>query len=242
VPADYVVEVARTADDAMSDDLSTTRRRHAQAPRKGDRRRLEILDAAEAALHERPAHELTIEQLADAVGASRSSVYFYFDSKWAVVDALVDRASAEMREGILGLPSEGPFAEFVDGIVAEVVRGWHTHLRVFLAAAERSSHADEATDRWRGIMQQFAQLIARRIEQAQGVEASVDAGPVGGSVLAAEITCWMIERNLYMLFSREHEPAEERAVVDALRAAVQRLLQPGPSEPVRRDAGQPGIP
>jgi len=218
--------VAKPEGDQNSDAPSRQRARHTLAPRKGDRRRTEILDAAEAVLHERPALDLTIDQLAESVGVSRSSLYFYFDSKWAVVDALVDRASAEMFDAYVDVPARITFEHFIADIIAATVNGWHAHRAVFLAAAERSSHADESTDRWRGIMHRFVEIIARRIELETQVDPSLDPTPLGGAERAAEICCWMVERNLYMLFSRDREAAEEASVVDALREAMLRLLHP----------------
>lgn len=205
---------------------ASPRPRHEQKLRKGDRRRHEILNAAEQQLRDRPALDLTIDGLAESVGVSRSSLYFYFDSKWAVVDALVDRASAEMYDDYLALPSEAPFEDFLAGIMKATYDGWCRHRVVFLAAAERSSHADESTDRWRGIMQRFVGLIADRLEVEAALDPTLDPTPIGGPQRAAEIGCWMVERSLYMLFSREHDEAEEHELVLSLTAALERLLHP----------------
>ncbi len=164
--------------------------------------------------------------MAEAVGVSRSSFYFYFDSKWAVVDGLVDRASAEMLQEFLDLPRKEAFEEFITGVVVAAVEGWRAHRVVFLAAEERSSHADESTDRWRGIMQGFADIIARRVEDEAALDPTLDPTPLGGAERAAEIACWMVERNLYMLFSRDRDEVEEQAVVSVLREAMLRLLHP----------------
>ncbi|MDT0202609.1 TetR/AcrR family transcriptional regulator [Nocardioides sp. AE5] len=204
----------------------SSRRRVGQKLRKGDRRRNEILDAAEEQLRDRAALDLTIDGLAEAVGVSRSSLYFYFDSKWDVVDALVERASAEMFEQYLALPATAPLEDFLAGALEATYLGWKRHRVVFLAAAERSSHADEATDRWREIMERFIGFIADRIEVEFALDPTVDPTPLGGARRAVEIGCWMVERSFYMLFSREHDEAEEREMVAALTAAFERLLHP----------------
>ncbi|MFI5960108.1 TetR/AcrR family transcriptional regulator [Cryptosporangium sp. NPDC051539] len=200
------------------------RPRYAPGMRKGDRRRHEILNAAEEQLRDRPAIELTIDGLAETVGVSRSSLYFYFDSKWAVVDALVDRASAEMYDEYRSVPDDAPFDEFLAVVMKATLSGWRRHRVVFLAAAERSSHADESTDRWRGIMQGFADFIADRLEIEIALNPAVDPTPLGGPRQAAEIGCWMVERNFYMLFSREHDEGDERAMLSSLTGALERLL------------------
>lgn len=203
-----------------------TRRKHDQKLRKGDRRRNEILNAAEEHLQERPALELTIDSLAEAVGISRSSLYFYFDGKWAVVDALIQRASTEMYEGYLDLAVEAPFEEYLEGVMRATYEGWRKHRPVFLAAVERSSSADKSTDLWRGIMQNFVELIADRVELEATLDPTLDPTPLGGPRQAAEFACWMVERSLYMLFSRERDEAEELETISALSAALERLLHP----------------
>ena len=57
-------------------------------PSKGDLKEAAILDTAWHLLAEKPVTAITIEELAAGAGISRSSFYFYFDSRDAVVRAL----------------------------------------------------------------------------------------------------------------------------------------------------------
>ena len=137
-----------------------------------------------------------------------------------MIDALVDRASAEMLEGFEGIGDEVDFATYVDATIEAAAAGWRTHGVVFLAAAERSSHADESTDRWRAIMRGFVDLLARRIAREP------HAGTAEEAARRAEIGCWMVERNFYMLFSRQHDATEEQQVVASLKSAMKLVLLP----------------
>ncbi|MCT9933967.1 TetR/AcrR family transcriptional regulator [Planotetraspora sp. A-T 1434] len=65
---------------------------------KGDRRERAILDTARDLLSTTPVGRLTIDQLTAGAGISRSSFYFYFDSKTAVLEALLDEIAEEMVE------------------------------------------------------------------------------------------------------------------------------------------------
>ena len=205
-------------------DEGTRQRKFDPSPRKGDRRREEILDCAEGLLGESSLLDLSFERIAKQSGLSRSSIYFYFDSKWAIVDALIARASREMLERTTGVSDDIEFDDFMTELSSASLDGWRRHRAVFLAAAERSSHADESTDRWRATMGEFVKVIAARIESELAVNPAIDVTAVGGPQRVAEIVCWMTERNLYMLFSREHTVAEEDALSDALGAAFRRIL------------------
>lgn len=65
---------------------------------KGDLRERAILDAARELLRSTPVAHITIDQLAAGAGISRSSFYFYFDSKAALLEALLDEIADEMTE------------------------------------------------------------------------------------------------------------------------------------------------
>jgi TetR/AcrR family transcriptional regulator, ethionamide resistance regulator len=198
-------------------------RRFDGSPRKGDRRREQLLDVAERLLQTHAPSELTVERVARAAGVSRSSLYFYFQGKWAIVDQLIERASQEMfarnaaRDGALDLGS------YLRQLVASAAAGWAEHGAVFLAATERSAHADEATDHWRSIMGRFADDMARHMDAEPSCGPALAA--LGGSRAAAEIMCWMVERNLFMHYSRPRREADTAALVEALTVAVLRVVE-----------------
>ena len=66
-----------------------------RGPTKGDQRERALLDAARAAFRERPIGQVTIDELAGAAGIARSGFYFYFESKQALLAALVDEVIGE---------------------------------------------------------------------------------------------------------------------------------------------------
>lgn len=73
-----------------------------RAPTKGDQRESALLDSARAVFREKPIGQVTIDELAGAAGIARSGFYFYFESKQALLAALVDQVigqvDAEMSE------------------------------------------------------------------------------------------------------------------------------------------------
>jgi TetR/AcrR family transcriptional regulator, ethionamide resistance regulator len=201
---------------------AATKRRFDDSPRKGDRRREQILDAAEHVLQTNPPSALTIDRVARVAGASRSSLYFYFQGKWAIVDQLIERASQEMFDRNIAFDDAPDLASYLRAVVSSAAVGWRNHRAVFLAATERSAHADEGTDRWRSIMGGFADAMARRIDQEPSCAPAVAA--LGGSRAAAEIACWMVERNLFMHYSGPRRDADTDALVDALTVAMLRVV------------------
>ncbi|WP_433088437.1 TetR/AcrR family transcriptional regulator [Dactylosporangium sp. CA-052675] len=66
-----------------------------RAPTKGDQREQALVDAARDVFRDKPISQVTIDDLAGAAGIARSGFYFYFESKQALLAALVDQRLAE---------------------------------------------------------------------------------------------------------------------------------------------------
>jgi AcrR family transcriptional regulator len=69
-----------------------------RGPTKGDQRELALLDAARVVLRDKPISQVTIDELASAVGIARSGFYFYFESKQALLATLCDQVIGETDE------------------------------------------------------------------------------------------------------------------------------------------------
>jgi AcrR family transcriptional regulator len=97
-------------------------------PRKGDLKEAAILDTAWRLLAEKPVTAVTIEELAAGAGISRSSFYFYFDSRDAVVRALAARMSTELRETVVGaMKSDVPAGDAIRAVIAGLMERWRLH-------------------------------------------------------------------------------------------------------------------
>ncbi len=90
---------ARRTPRRASAPASAARRR---TPRKGDLTEQAILDTAARLLAERPLSEIGIDELARGAGISRSSFYFYFASREALL-----RTLGRAGTGASPLPSTG---------------------------------------------------------------------------------------------------------------------------------------
>ncbi|WP_433058667.1 TetR/AcrR family transcriptional regulator [Dactylosporangium sp. CS-033363] len=69
--------------------------RSRRAPTKGDQREQALIDAARDVFRDKSISQVTIDDLAGAAGIARSGFYFYFESKQALLAALVDQRLAE---------------------------------------------------------------------------------------------------------------------------------------------------
>jgi len=97
--------------DGKVDAVPAIKRR--RAPTKGDQREQGLIDAARIVFRDKTISQVTIDELAGAAGIARSGFYFYFESKQALLAALVDQrlaeADLEMAEWLAsdGLDREG---------------------------------------------------------------------------------------------------------------------------------------
>lgn len=64
------------------------------------RKRREILDAAKAVFAERGYHATTVAEVARAAGLSYGLIYWYFESKDALFDALMEHEERQLRRAI----------------------------------------------------------------------------------------------------------------------------------------------
>jgi AcrR family transcriptional regulator len=190
-----------------------TRRRRALRMTRGDRQEQILLRGAEKLLHERPLSELTMEAVAAEADMSRSAVYFYFASKNAIVDTLIERLSEEMFTPFPHHPQSESFAEYVERILGEVLASWRQHRPVFQAAIELSISDADSRARWRANVQRFTDTVA---EAAERERAQGRLAPEGDLRQCAVALGWMVERSCYMLFSREHSATEEQELLDTL--------------------------
>lgn len=154
-----------------------------------------ILDAARQALSEISYARLTMDVIARRAFVSRTSLYFYFPNKRAVVDRLIQRTFHEMYE------ASSPYLEGREDPRREL----HASLAAVVRVAERDSHllrlaaklAGEGDDRmppeWAPYIQRFIDGAARRIarDQQRGV-APTDIPPR----ISAQAMLAMVERHI----------------------------------------------
>jgi AcrR family transcriptional regulator len=193
-----------------------------------DLRERAILETAERLLAERPLHEISTEDLARGAGISRSSFYFYFASKEAVLLSLLDRVTAEAeaaREAALARVGEGTLADLCRAGIAAFHETFRAHRAVTLAAADARATIPEVREQWARVMEGWVR------DTEALIAAERPAAPAAGSVPARDLAValnLMNERVLHASFAGDAPAVGEDAVVEALVAVwVAAIRGPG---------------
>jgi TetR/AcrR family transcriptional regulator, ethionamide resistance regulator len=175
----------------VTDGHGVLSRRRAR-PRKGDLKEEAILATCERLLGEKPLAEIGVDELAAGAGISRPSFYFYFESKNAVLGALVqrlaDRLYAEAASW-LARTDEDPEVTISRSIEAAADQ-WREHGPVLRAAVEAWGTIPELQAFWEDIIQRFVDQSAARIAEERGSETEAER--------LAKALIWMNERCFYM--------------------------------------------
>lgn len=140
---------------------------HADAPTATASR---ILDAAERFVTEGRFHEATMQQLAEAAGASRATVFGRFGSKLGVLEALSVRCSGgpEMRALRDGFAAEDPVAA-LDAVAAAACVLWERQgaiLRTLKAISILEPEAGRLIDEQRTEQRVSLHRLVQRLRRA----------------------------------------------------------------------------
>lgn len=186
-----------------------------RGPSKGDLRERAILDTARDLLARKPLAEITIDELAAGAEISRSSFYFYFDSKLAVVVALLHGLAGELgRDSGPWLDGTGPDQDALRASLTALAVLWRDQGRL-LAGALAAAPGCPPIARWRaGLREAHVERLAARIGRDRAAGHAPD-GPAP-HVLAA-----MIDDLRTAAFTSAADP---EALVDDLVVVELRML------------------
>jgi AcrR family transcriptional regulator len=183
----------------------------------GDDRERAILETFERLLEERPLHEISIDDLARGAGLSRSSFYFYFASKDAVLLTLLDRMVEEARarrDDVLDRVAEDPRARWREAITA-FHDTFRDHRAATVAAAAALPTSPEVSALWTAMMSTAVDETSRVIDAERARGAAPDGVPARDLATALNATC---EAVLRATFAGQEPAIAEDAVIDTLVA------------------------
>lgn len=209
----YHVMVATTSSSGpVRADVRVGRRR----PTKGDRREQAILEGAYELLRDTPLHTVSIDDLAKRAGLSRSSFYFYFESKWQVLFAMLGPVAEDVFTAsrlIFERPVDMTPQEAIEQAAAEVVAVWHRHGHILREVGDAVGAEPELRAQWDSILGKFIEAAAAAIERDRAAGVAV-GGPPARSLAAALM--WMGERNLGLMSMRSESAIRTQDIVETI--------------------------
>lgn len=188
-------------------------RRRAKAA--GDERERAILATAESLLGQRSLAEISVDDLAQGAGISRSAFYFYFPSKDAVVMTLVDRVierADAARDRVLERQASDPRLALRDGIES-FYAVFGAHRPVIRAISDLGATNPEARALWSRVMDGWVTNVAELIE------AERERGAAPRELAARDLATALVQMNervLHAIFIDETPAVRESEVIDTL--------------------------
>ncbi|MDZ4721967.1 MAG: TetR/AcrR family transcriptional regulator [Roseiflexaceae bacterium] len=107
-------------------------------------KRNEILDVAQQMIYTKGYEQIVIRDILDAIQISKGAFYHYFDSKQALLEALIERMQQEVEQILVTivhdpeLPALKKFQRFFD-----VTGRWKTDHKAYLLALVHIWHSDD---------------------------------------------------------------------------------------------------
>ena len=143
-------------------------KREGVSPRKSERTRQAILDAALEFLWTQPFRELTVGELMVMAKASRPAFYQYFTDLHQVMEVLLD----DLRDEIMSvaapwLIAEGDPVPLLRESLTGLVKVCYQRGPILRAVADAASADATLEKEWREFLKAFDDAVAGRIEQQQ---------------------------------------------------------------------------
>jgi TetR/AcrR family transcriptional regulator, ethionamide resistance regulator len=198
-----------------------------------------ILAAAREALAEVPYDELRMDAIARRAFVSRTTVYFYFDNKRALVDRLIQQAFADMRAAA---------APYLDGAgeprlelrlaLTRVIGVVNANEHVLLLAAQLFGQGEHLPSEWEPYIRRFVVEATGRIRRDQ--ERGIAPDDIDASI-SAQALCAMVERHVTMEIIRGGRQITEsvRVLSELWWRAVYAPAIPARREPPERGSRRP---
>jgi len=195
-----------------------------RGPRRGDVREAAILDTMAELLAARPLSSLSIDELAQGAGISRSTFYFYFDSREAVLRALSARLADLVFEASgswLRRGDEQP-EQALRRAMGNYLDLWHQHGAVLRAIANSCAGDPELLAFWTEVGERFVATAAEQIRREREAGLALP-GPPTATDLAVVLSS-MSERVCYGASQGDLTDKARRRLADTLAIAWHRAI------------------
>lgn len=187
--------------------------------RKGDEREAGILDALSSLLADHSMGEVSIDDITKAAGISRTTFYFYFPSKPAVLAALLERVGESFADNHAWFSTDGPDVEGLRAQTARAAEIWLEHTPVLKCTLASGSDYEPLEAFLEQTRERFVSGLAAKITRDQ----RAGTAPRGVSPRAlAEMVEVMRDQRLGQLAT--NPPAKMAAAVDDLVEVILRMI------------------
>jgi AcrR family transcriptional regulator len=132
--------------------------------------------------------EITVRQLADEVGLSRTGFYFYFDHTRDVLLAAATGIANDLYEAAdVWLGHDDAGFDQLTAALGRIAEGYRRHGPVLRAVCEAAAYDDQLREGWRRLIGRFIVATRRRL---------AGSSPDHSRELRAAALVWMTERTL----------------------------------------------
>lgn len=188
-------------------------------PSKGDLREASILRVARRMFAERSYDAVTIDDLAGGAGLSRTSFYFYFPTKPAVLTALIAQVSDDFAASHVWFDSSGPAPGLLREQLLASARLWRANAGLLSCSATAATSSGQIRDLLARTKARYEERAAGKIRRDQADGTATTA--IAADRLAAMISA--IRDTQYAKLASATDP-ELTDVVEDLVTAIQRLV------------------
>jgi TetR/AcrR family transcriptional regulator, ethionamide resistance regulator len=184
---------------------------------RGDVREARLLEIAEALLREGRFEQTSIAEIAAAAEISRPTFYFYFASKQALLERLIESTLDEL----IGVhwtrirQQNQPTATELRATLHDVADMWVEHGVVLAAAVELAGTVPALFERIAGVIESVVDSRAELLVQAGSTPEVADLTTARET---ARALLWMSERNFYVVARGNPSPEAFHALADRLFA------------------------
>lgn len=206
------------ADDDEPRTSSPVAHREGPATAKRAQVRADVLRATEELLASGSSYaDLNVEKIATAAGISRTAFYFYFRDKRDLLMRLAgDVTELLYSQADIWFSGDGDAEGEIREALTRIAALYREHGVLIKAIVEVSTYEEDIATFWRGLLQQFVDATARRIE----AEGRKDAEAARATAFALT---WMVERTFYQQLVQESPVSDERmiaAIAEIYRGTV----------------------
>ncbi|HEX7568127.1 MAG TPA: TetR/AcrR family transcriptional regulator [Anaerolineaceae bacterium] len=195
-------------------------------------KRNEILDIALRLIYSKGYEQMTIQDILDGLQISRGALYHYFDSKHALLDALVNRMAKEAEQAIL------PVVQNPDLSALQKLQGyfdssasWKTMQKEMIISLLRMWYTDEnALIRQKltsGSIKQIALLLAPVIRQGIQENVFTTRFPEQVAVIVAGVALSFSDTIIELMLSPNPDQAtfqKSEIILDAYVDTIERIV------------------